>query len=133
MPILSSIVSFVLRRILGRTREEAGRAITTVDIGVAYLKYFLKARSYTYSRLAPPNKTILFPLPDRWTNPTFSKSIQAPHLTVMQAEYTSALADRPQGDEIEAAKDRSMTNLRLMGNMKLTDPNDILTVKKIAS
>jgi hypothetical protein len=51
MTLFSSIVAFFLRHVLRRTKEEVGRVVTTVGIGVAYAKHTAKAKICRRSKL----------------------------------------------------------------------------------
>lgn len=124
----------VVLRLLGRSRETIGSIITTVDIVSAYARHFFRSRSPKGdSQLKPPNETILFPLPDRWTNTPNSLSFQAPYLFVMQATYSGVSADREKADTIQNASNKSLANLELMDNLRFTSVADAKTLNTIAS
>lgn len=75
---------FFCRYILRQNKETVGDSITNIDILLAHFKQFRNFKKLQYSSLQPPNSKVLFPLPNRWTNSDYTKSLQAPHLFSMQ-------------------------------------------------
>ena len=52
----------------------------------------------------------------------------------MQIEYTVGVpADAKKAEEISQSRDKSLANLRLLQNLRFTDPVDSSTIHRIAS
>lgn len=134
---MSTFIDKVLRvvlRLIGQSREAVGSKISTVDVISAYARHFFRSRGQKgNSRLVAPNDTILFPLPDRWTNTPNSLSFQPIYLFAMQATYSGVDANMEKSDTINRAQDKSLANLELMENLRFTSITDTQTLKNIAS
>lgn len=132
--LLDWIIKSLVKRIPGSTKESVGSNLTTIDLVRAYLNHRSNSKAPKGdSKLVAPNQTILFPLPDRWTNTPNSLSFQAIYLFVMQATYSGVSADRPKSDIIKNTPNKSLVNLELMNNLRFTSVADSKTVHKIAS
>ncbi len=113
-PLLRKVLTFVLRDVLKKNKEATADVIIDFGLALTYLKHNRNFKKDKLSELVPPNKTILFPLPNRWTNQNSALSMQTPQLQAMQKAY-SMIADGPKKSKaISESKDKSLKNAVLM-------------------
>jgi hypothetical protein len=62
------VFKFVNEKILMRSKESTALGASVITILGANLKYDLRYRANCDLKLQSPNKTIQFPLPNRWSN-----------------------------------------------------------------
>ena len=128
-----TLLKFFNEKIFFNSKESSVNLVGVANILAANMKYNLRWKLNTPLRLEYPNKTLEFPLPNRWSNPDVSKAKQQLYMVIKTVMINLKKAGPQQRAIMDSDPDRSRGAISTMKFFGTIHFGEMMNVSNIAN